>query len=375
MTPLAAAVAGRRLSAAQAHALAALPAQADAELCAAACALRARSAVSTITYSPKVFIALTRLCRDACAYCTYKLEPGADAPFLEPDAVLALARAGERLGCREALFVLGERPEQRYPQARAWLAARGYASSIAYLRAMCALVLERTSLLPHSNAGLLSEHDVAALRDVNVSLGLMLETTSLEVARSGAHAAAPSKHPRARLATIARAGRARVALTTGILIGIGEMWTDRVDALLAIRTAHERYGHIQEAIVQNFRAHAGTPMAAFAEPEPAVIVRAAALARLILGPAVHVQVPPNLAHGDYGAYLDAGIDDWGGISPLTRDEVNPEHAWPALREVERVTHARGFTLRPRDPVYPEFATARFLAPGLLERTQRYRRAG
>lgn len=312
-----------------------------------------------VTFSPKVFIPLTQLCRDHCTYCTYRREPGSVAPYLEPEAILAIARAGERAGAHEALFVLGERPEARYPEARAWLAARGYASSIAYLAAMCELVLRETSLLPHSNAGTLSRAEIGALRTVNASLGLMIESTSEALLRpGGAHAAAPSKHPRARLRTLERAGAGGAAFTTGLLIGIGDTLTDQIDGLLAIRELHERFGHIQEVIVQNFRRKPATGMRDAAEPARNEVLRVAAFARLILGPNMNVQVPPNLAGDDFGAYLEAGINDWGGVSAVTPDHVNPEAPWPHLATLATETTRYGKTLRARLPIYPEYVRSR-----------------
>ncbi len=340
-------------------------------VCAAARVLRERGKGRTVSFSPKVFIPLTRLCRDACGYCTFRTDPRSDPHlYLTPEEVLAVARAGERAGCTEALFTLGERPEQRYPEARRWLAARGYRSTLAYLRDAAALVLRETALWPHLNPGTMGRDEIARLRDVSASMGLMLENVSERLCGPGGpHEHAPSKHPRARLRTLEAAGALRVPFTTGLLLGIGETPAERVDTLLAIRESHARWGHVQEVIIQNFRAKPRTPMAASPEPGADEIVRAAAVARLLLGPAANIQVPPNLSAGGYHVYLDAGINDWGGISPVTIDYVNPEAPWPQIAALRERTAAAGLVLRPRLPVYPEYVLHRpeFLAPALRER--------
>ena len=332
---------------------------ADADLpavCAAARCLRTRGTGVTVSFSPKVFIPLTRLCRDACGYCTFRQTPATDpALYMTPEQVLEVARAGQRLGCTEALFTLGERPEQRFPEARAWLARRGYRSTLAYLRDAAALVLAETTLWPHVNPGTLSESEMAALRDVSASMGLMLENTSERLmAPGGPHEHAPSKHPRARLHTLETAGRLSVAFTTGLLLGIGETREERADTLIAIRDSHARWGQVQEVIVQNFRAKPRTPMAGAPEPGVDEVVRTAAAARLVLGPGMNIQVPPNLTADAYHRYLDAGINDWGGVSPLTIDFVNPEAPWPEISALAARTAAAGLRLRPRLPVYPEY---------------------
>ncbi|HKY66549.1 MAG TPA: bifunctional FO biosynthesis protein CofGH [Acidimicrobiales bacterium] len=317
-----------------------------------------------VTYSPKVFIPLTMLCRDRCGYCTFAQPPARlESPYLAPEQVLAIARAGARAGCHEALFTLGERPEERYPAAAEWLAANGYGSTVDYLAAMCRLVLDETGLLPHANAGALHEPELAALRPVAPSQGMMVETLRDDLA---AHHGSPDKVPARRLATLEAAGRLGIPFTTGILVGIGEERADRVAALAAIADAHRRHGHVQEVIVQNFLPKAGTAMHR-AEPCPLDDhLEAIALARLILPPDVHVQAPPNLAD-DFGVLLDAGIDDWGGVSPVTADHVNPERPWPALDRLRAVTEARGFALAPRLTIYPEYVAApeRWLEPGLV----------
>jgi len=289
---------------------------------------------------------------------------------MTPDEVLEVARAGERLGCWEALFTLGERPEQRYPQAREWLERYGYRSTIHYLGEVARLVLKETRLLPHLNPGTLSRHELSLLRPVSASMGLMLESVSPALASPGGpHEHAPSKRPRVRLRTLEMAGEMRIPFTTGLLIGIGDTPADWVEGLLAIRSLHRRYGHIQEVILQNFRAKEGTPMAHSPQPTPAEMRRLVAAARIILGPEMNLQVPPNLTAPDYPLYLEAGINDWGGISPLTVDFVNPEAPWPHIGELRRRTEERGFTLRPRLPVYPEYVTTKkeYLPPELRER--------
>ena len=276
---------------------------------------------------------------------------------MRAEEVLAVARSGQQKGCREALFVLGERPEQRYPEARRWLREEGYDSTVDYLFQMCQMVLNETNLYPHTNAGILSRSELKALQQVNASLGLMLETTSLRLSEPGGpHASAPSKHPRVRVNTLRLAGELAIPFTTGILVGIGETLDDRMDSLHLIRDLHRRYGHIQEVIIQNFRAKPGTAMAATAEPSFVEMLETIAMARLILGRQMNIQAPPNLSatDGRYLEYLDAGLNDWGGISPVTIDFVNPEAPWPHLRELTERTGAHGFQLRARFPVYPEY---------------------
>lgn len=340
-------------------------------LCATARTMRSRGKGRTVSFSPKIFIPLTRLCRDVCGYCTFRTDPHTDPRlYMTPEDVLAVARAGARAGCAEALFTLGERPEQRFPEARRWLARRGYRSTLAYLREMAGLVLAETPLWPHLNPGTMSLAEMEALREVSASMGLMLESTSERLCGPGGpHEHAPSKHPRARLRTLENAGALRVPFTTGLLVGIGETPLDRVDTLLAIRESDARWGQVQEVIVQNFRAKPETVMADAAEPGTAAIVRTAAVARLVLGPEANIQVPPNLTTPGFGVYLDAGINDWGGISPVTIDYVNPEAPWPSLSTLREVTHAAGHTLRPRLPVYPEYLLHRpeYLAPSLRDR--------
>ncbi|HET6950549.1 MAG TPA: 5-amino-6-(D-ribitylamino)uracil--L-tyrosine 4-hydroxyphenyl transferase CofH, partial [Acidimicrobiales bacterium] len=334
------------------------------QLAAAARRVRDEATGTRVTYSPKVFIPLTMLCRDRCGYCTFAQPPARlDAPYLSPDDVLAIARAGAQAGCHEALFTLGERPEERYPAARDWLAAHGHASTVHYLAEMCRLVLDQTGLLPHANAGALYDDELALLRPVAPSQGMMVETLRADLA---AHRGAPDKLPERRLATLEAAGRLGIPFTTGILVGIGETRADRLAALEAIAAAHRRHGHVQEVIVQNFLPKPATAMHRTPPCPTDVHLDAIALARLVLPPDVHVQAPPNLAD-DFGVLLDAGIDDWGGVSPITADHVNPERPWPALDRLRAVTEARGFALAPRLTVYPEFATSgdRWLDPGLV----------
>ena len=321
-----------------------------------ASAVRDARTGATITYSRKVFIPLTNLCRDRCGYCTFAREPGdGKAHTMNPDEVLAVARAGQQAGCKEALFSLGDKPELRYPEYREWLEQRGFRSTIEYLRAMCQLVFEETGLLPHANPGVLSRDEMEQLRPVNVSMGMMLETVSSRLLAPGeAHHRCPDKVPKIRLASLEAAGELRIPFTTGILIGIGETLDERVDALFAIRELNEKYGHIQEVIVQNFRAKADTLFADRAEPTALDVARTAAVARLVLGSSVNLQVPPNLSQDAYGFYLLSGINDWGGISPVTRDFINPEMAWPQIAALRSVTREAGFELRERLAAYPEY---------------------
>jgi FO synthase len=335
-------------------------------LLAAAVAARERFKPRVITYSRKVFLPLTNLCRDYCGYCTFRRDPGeVGAHTMTPDEVLRVARGGEMLGCTEALFSLGDKPELAFPQMRATLRRLGYRSTLHYLEAMCELVLRETTLLPHPNPGLLSAQWITRLAAVSPSMGLMLETTSRSLLAPGAaHHGAPDKVPRLRLRTIEQAGKQGVPFTTGLLIGIGETLDDRVDALLAIRDLHRRYGHIQEVIIQNFRAKPNIPMHQRPEPTRGEMLRTVAVARLLM-PRVNIQAPPNLSAPFYGELLDAGINDWGGVSPLTPDFINPEKPWPHLEQLKSITENKGHLLRPRLPVYPEFLPAVTARSGLL----------
>jgi FO synthase len=322
----------------------------------AASRLRDARTGPAITYSRKVFIPLTNLCRDRCGYCTFARQPGdGQAHTMTPDEVLSVARAGRAAGCKEALFSLGDKPELRYPEYRAWLEERGLRSTIEYLQAMCRLVFEETGLLPHANPGVLSREEMLALQPVNASMGMMLETTSRRLLSPGqAHYRCPDKVPEIRLEALRTAGELKIPFTTGILIGIGETLEERVDALLAIRDIDQDYGHIQEVIVQNFRAKADTQFAGHSEPSALDVARTVAVARLILGNGMNLQVPPNLTRDSYAFYLLAGINDWGGISPVTQDFINPEMAWPEILRLRATTSEAGFTLRERLAAYPEY---------------------
>ena len=339
-------------------------------LCAAAARVRDAGLVAAgrprvVTFSPKVFLPLTRLCRDRCHYCTFVTSPARLAaagqqPYLDPDEVLRIASEGAREGCKEALFTLGDRPEQRWPAARAWLDSRGYASTVDYLRAMAILVLEETGLLPHLNPGVLSWEEIGRLKPVAPSMGLMLETTSLHLFQSPgqAHYGSPDKDPGVRLRMLDDAGRHAVPFTTGLLVGIGETAHDRAESLHALRVTARRYGHVQEVIIQNFRAKPGTAMRAHADADWSAYLATIAVARLVLGPRARVQAPPNLAEpGQLRGLLAAGVDDWGGISPLTPDHVNPERPWPAMEVLARGSAEAGFTVRERLTVHPEYVRA------------------
>jgi len=335
-------------------------------LLAAALAAKQRFKPNVITYSRKVFIPLTNLCRDYCGYCIFRRDPGQrGAHTMTPDQVLEVVRAGEKMGCTEALFSLGDKPELTFPEMRATLRHLGYNSTLHYLEAMCELVLRETTLLPHPNPGLLSAEWIARLAAVSPSMGLMLETTNTALLAPGAaHDNAPDKVPAKRLRTIEAAGKQSVPFTTGLLIGIGETPEDRVDTLHAIRELHRRYGHIQEVIVQNFRTKPDIPMRDWPEPTRGEMLRTVAVARLLM-PDVNLQAPPNLSAPYYDELLDAGINDWGGVSPLTPDYINPEKPWPHLAQLQARTESRGYILRQRLPVYPEFVPAITVRPGLL----------
>ncbi|HEY7202824.1 MAG TPA: 7,8-didemethyl-8-hydroxy-5-deazariboflavin synthase CofG [Methylomirabilota bacterium] len=349
---------GRTPDAAEATALLSTPPERLSLLLEAAAGLRDRGRGRRITFSAKVFIPLTTLCRDYCGYCTFRKDPGEAGAFtMSPDQVLALARAGARLGAKEALFSLGDKPEALFPEHRAFLRSVGHRTTLSYLRAVSERVLEETGLLPHANPGLMTERDLASLREVNVSMGIMLESTSTRLLAPGAaHDRAPDKVPERRLRTIARAGALSIPFTTGILIGIGETLAERVESLLAIRALHERYGHIQEVIIQNFRAKPAIPMREWPDPGPEDLLRTVAVARLLLGPEMNIQAPPNLSAQGYDRLPAAGLNDWGGISPLTPDHINPERPWPGLAELRRRTESAGHELRERLAVYPEYAT-------------------
>ncbi len=326
------------------------------DLLAEARRLREQGHGRVVTYSPKVFIPLTRLCRDVCHYCTFARPPRrGERAYLTPDEVLAIARTGASAGCHEALFTLGDKPELRYRAACAELAELACETTIEYLVRSCERVLAETGLLPHANPGVMTPDELARLREVSVSQGIMLETVAERLsARGGPHHGSPDKLPQRRLATLRAAGKLGIPFTTGILIGIGETRPERIDALLAIRASHARYGHVQEVIVQNFRAKPGTKMASHREPSLEELLWTAAVARIVLGPGMNVQAPPNLSYEEFPRLLDAGINDWGGISPVTVDHVNPEAPWPEVERLREATQARGLELAPRLPAYPEY---------------------
>ena len=327
--------------------------------------LAAAGRPGVITYSKKVFIPLTRLCRDRCGYCTFATVPGRlDSLYLSPDEVLQIARDGAKLGCKEALFTLGDRPEARWKQAREWLDAHGYDDTLSYVRAMAIRVLEETGLLPHLNPGVMTGADFQRLKPVAPSMGMMLETTSARLfeTKGAPHFGSPDKDPRVRLRVLEDAGRSNVPFTTGILIGIGETLRERVDAIFALHKVSREYNGIQEVIVQNFRAKPDTKMRDTPDAELADLAATIAVTRLVLGPEARVQAPPNLVGDEYQLILDAGIDDWGGVSPLTPDHVNPERPWPQLDELAQVTAAAGFTLKERLTIYPPYIRAPWLHP-------------
>ncbi|WP_172342679.1 5-amino-6-(D-ribitylamino)uracil--L-tyrosine 4-hydroxyphenyl transferase CofH [Novosphingobium sp. SG751A] len=333
---------------------------------AAACALRDAGHGRVQTWSRKVFIPLTQLCRDRCHYCTFAQPPQpGESPYMSREDVLAVARAGAAAGCTEALFTLGDKPELRYSAAREALAKMGYASTIDYLVAMCAAVRDETGLLPHVNAGVMSRDEMARLREVSVSQGLMLESLSPRLcAKGGPHYRSPDKEPEARLAMLRQAGELHVPFTTGILIGIGETRGERIEALEAIAAEHRRYGHVQEVIVQNFRAKARTPMADAPEPDLDDLLWTIAAARLILGPDMNIQAPPNLSADDFPRLIAAGINDWGGVSPVTIDHVNPEAPWPEVERLRGGTEQAGRSLVARLPAYPAWLGAQWQAPSM-----------
>jgi 7,8-didemethyl-8-hydroxy-5-deazariboflavin synthase CofG subunit len=335
------------------------------ELAEAARQLRRLGKGNVITYSPKVFLPLTNLCRDRCGYCTFRRDPGdAGAHWMEPEEVLSVARAGEKLGCTEALLSLGDRPEAEFPEARAWLAAHGHVRTLDYVADISELLFAETTLLPHTNPGLMSRADMARLRQSNPSLGLMLESTSTALfASRAAHDGAVDKLPERRLQTIRAAGELKIPFTTGILVGIGETPSDVIHSLITIRDLHARYGHIQEVIIQNFVPKPEIPMHGTPPPSPEYFARAIAMARILLGSEMNIQAPPNLSPEHLEMLLDSGINDWGGISPLTLDFINPEKPWPQVEQLRGVGERKGLTLRPRLPVYDEYAAREeFFAP-------------
>jgi FO synthase len=317
------------------------------------------------TYSRKVFIPVTRLCRDRCHYCTFvtapgKLQAAGHGVFLDPDEIVDIARAGAELGCKEALFTLGDRPEDGWPHAREWLGSRGYDSTLDYVRAMSVRVLEQTGLLPHLNPGVMSWQELSRLKPVAVSMGLMLETTSRALfdGKGQAHSGSPDKDPWVRLQTLTDAGRLNIPFTTAILVGIGETMRERAESIMAIRQVHKAFGHVQEVIVQNFRAKDDTAMRSVPDVGLEEFLATIAVTRILLGPAMRIQAPPNLvAPAECAALVTAGVDDWGGVSPLTPDHVNPEHPWPNVDALADLTTAAGYTLAERIATLPEYVLA------------------
>jgi FO synthase subunit 1 len=308
-----------------------------------------------ITYSRKVFINLINLCRDTCSYCTYKKEPYERlASMMTPSQVLTIAEIGKRYRCTEALFVTGERPEQKYFEARDWLRSVGHTSTVEYIVDMSEKVLQKTGLLPHTNAGSLTKKEMWLLKDTNISLGMMLESTSERLIEKGMpHEKAPSKNPKVRIKTLEDAGKLKIPFTTGLLIGIGEEPEELIDSLFVIKEMHRKYGHIQEVIIQNFMPKLDTEMAKVAPVKQDYFIKVVALARIILQD-INIQVPPNLNPKIFERFLDAGINDWGGVSPITIDYVNPEFPWPTIESLKNITSSKGFSLRARLPIYPEF---------------------
>ncbi len=343
------------------------------DLCGAAAEIRNHGKGTTVTFSPKVFIPLTRLCRDYCGYCTFRIDPDqAHNLYMSAEEVLDVAQQGENLGCTEALFTLGERPEQKYPEAKEWLSNNGYDSTLDYLGAMTELVVKETKLLPHANPGTMTHRELNVLKYSNPSTGIMLESTSeILYQEGGPHEFAPSKRPIVRLKTISIAGELKIPFTTGLLIGIGETMLDRIESLMEIRNLQRKYNHIQETIIQNFRAKPETPMAESPDAEMQEMLWTVAAARIILGPQANIQVPPNLSSENYERYLTAGINDWGGVSPLTIDYVNPEAPWPLITNLKSKTESAGFELKPRLAVYPEYFldTDEYLPVDLLSKVR------
>lgn len=363
---------GERLTAHHALALADMRGAEHPSVWAAAAVIRDRGHGPWVTYSPKVFIPLTNLCRDICSYCTFAQDESSPrAHTMSPDEVLAVCHEGARLGCKEALFCLGDRPEVRWPGYKERLRRWGHESTHSYLVAMCSMVLEETGLFPHPNAGVLSRRELEELREVAPSQGLMLESVADRLCEPGGpHEHAPDKRPATRLAMIRKAGELGIPFTSGILIGIGESPTERIEALLALRDLHEEFGHIQEIIVQNFRAKADTPMGDVGEPGLIDLMSACAITRLVFGPTMNIQAPPNLS-ADYGPLLVSGINDWGGISPITPDYINPEAPWPEFGQLAQLCEEAGYELRERLTIYPEYVHDDvWVAPSLRDRLRR-----
>ena len=328
--------------------------QSEEVLSAAKC-IRDKYKPGPITYSRKVFFNVINLCRDYCSYCTYRKIPSDNsASMMTPSDVLRLARTGKRFRCTEALLVTGERPEQRYPQARSWLRSLGHSTTVEYLSEISEIILQKTGLLPHTNAGSMTKKEMSLLKHTNVSLGVMLESASERLMGKGMpHEMAPSKNPKVRVKTLESAGELRIPITTGLLIGIGDGPADIIDSLFLIKEINRKFGHIQEVIIQNFAPKQGTQMAQVQPPAVDFFLMAAAIARIVLKE-MNIQVPPNLSPQCFGKFLNAGINDWGGISPVTIDHVNPEFPWPAISTLNEITTKSGYSLRARLPIYPEF---------------------
>lgn len=328
------------------------------KLCQQASDLRDRHWGKKVSYSRKVFIPLTNMCRDTCSYCTFVKTPqSGQAQLMTPEQVLTTVLQGQKMGCKEALFSLGEQPEKRHKLARNLLAEQGHTTTVGYLKAMSELVLEKSLLVPHINAGALSYQELEMLKPVAGSMGMMLESLSPALTKKGgAHYGCPDKTPQRRIDTLEAAGELAIPFTTGLLIGIGESWQDRIESLIVIEQLYKKYGHIQEVIIQNFRAKNGTAMADAPEPSKIDMLRTLAVARLILSPSISLQAPPNLEQ-DYQDYLRAGINDWGGISPLTKDFINPERAWPQIERLAQHCQTAGYQLIERLTVYPNYQVA------------------
>ncbi|HYA34526.1 MAG TPA: 7,8-didemethyl-8-hydroxy-5-deazariboflavin synthase CofG [Candidatus Binataceae bacterium] len=372
------ALAGAPLDEAEAIALVECPARDLPDVIAAASELRDRGKGRDVTYSRKVFLPITNLCRDRCTYCTFRKDPGDPGAWtMMPDEIAAWSRRGAELGCKEALMCLGDKPEVAFKEYRETLKELGVRSTIEYVARACEIAID-AGLLPHTNAGLMSVDEMRMLRPLNASMGLMLENISLRLRQSGGvHQWAPDKDPKLRMRMTDEAGELQIPFTSGILLGIGETPAERAQSLIAIRDSHERHGHIQEVIIQNFRAKPEIPMADAAEPDETDMARALATARLVLGPAMNVQAPPNLSPNQIELFLNCGINDWGGISPLTRDYVNPEAPWPHLEQLGERCARAGFRLIQRLAIYPEYTNKRWLDSAIAPRVEamQYRISG
>ena len=340
------------------------------KICMTASSIRDKGKGNKITFSPKVFIPLTQLCRDYCGYCTFRKDPkDVKNLYMDPEEILKVVKKGEKAGCTEALFTLGERPELRFEEAKTWLNERGYKTTLEYVTDMCKLVIDNSTLLPHANPGTMSKNELREIKKYNASVGLMLESTSkLLYQPGGPHEFAPSKRPIARIKTMQNAGELNIPFTTGLLIGIGETLEDRIESLFEILELQKTYGNIQEVIIQNFKSKPNTPMSNSDDAETIDMLWTISMARLILGSNMNIQAPPNLSSDNFEIYLDAGINDWGGVSPITIDYVNPESPWPTLNSLKTKTESKGFKLTPRLPVYPEYFidTNKYLPEYIIE---------